>query len=65
MTQTSNSCSYYRERKVNKEEFYNELNKVVTDYKIMAEDLCKTDPTSEEIGSLDKCTNHLESSFSL
>lgn len=65
MTQTSNSCSYYRERKVSKEEFYNEFNKIVTDYKVMAKDLCKTDPESEEIGSLDKCTDHLESSFSL
>ena len=65
MTQVSNTCSYYRERKVTKEEFYAEFNKVIESYNVLVTDLCKTDPTSEEVGSVDKCVAHLESSFSL
>jgi hypothetical protein len=65
MTQVSNSCSYYRERKVTKEVFYKEFNEVAESYNVLVEDMCKTDPTSEEIGSAEKCVNHLESSFSL
>lgn len=65
MTSVSNSCSYYRERKVTKEEFYTELNAVIASYSVLVEDLCKTDPSSDEVGSLDKCVAHLESSFSL
>ena len=65
VTQVSNTCSYYRERKVTKEEFYAEFNNVVASYNVLVGDLCKTDPTSDEVGSMDKCEAHLESSFAL
>jgi hypothetical protein len=67
MTQLSNSCSYYRERKVTKEEFYNEFHVAVQNITAFSEgELCKTDPSDgSELGGMDKCINHLESSFSL
>jgi hypothetical protein len=65
MTQRSNSMSYYRERKVSKEVFYEELSHAISAYNVNMEDLCKADPNSTEVGSIEKCINHLENSFLL
>ena len=65
ITQRSNSMSYYRERKVTKDVFYAEFSHAVTACNIRVEDLCKADPNSTEIGSLQNCINHLENSFLL
>lgn len=65
MTQKSNSMSYYRERKVSKDEFYQEFNNATKAYNIRMEDLCKADPNSTELGSLQNCIDHLENSFLL
>jgi hypothetical protein len=65
---TTNSVSYYRERKVDKEEFYTELSDTIAEYGILTEDLCKWDNNGNEIlpvGSLTECIAHLEESFSL
>lgn len=66
---TTNSVSYYRERKVdNKEEFYTELNNTIAEYGILTEDLCKWDNNGNEIlpaGSFADCMAHLEESFLL
>jgi len=64
----TNSVSYYRERKVDKEEFYTELNSTIAEYAILTEDLCKWDNNGNEIlpvGSLGDCVTHLEESFLL
>ena len=63
MTQQSNSMSYYREKKVSKAIFYEELNQAIELYHIRVDDLCKADPNSTEIGSLENCVSHLENSF--
>jgi hypothetical protein len=67
MTQVSNSCSYYRERKVTKEEFYAEFNVAVENIKALSNDeMCKTDSSdANESGGMEKCIDHLESLFSL
>ena len=65
ITQVTTSSSYYRERKVTKEDFYAEFSQAIVSYNIKVEDLCKTDPTSQEIGSMEKCIEHLEYSFLL
>ena len=66
MTQQSNSMSYYRERKVSKDEFYAEFIDAVASSNVKVEDLCKKDPTStEDVGSFEKCVRHLEESFRL
>ena len=65
MTQQSNSMSYYRERKVSKDVFYAEFIHATTAYNIRVEDLCKADPNSTEVGSLENCIDHLENSFLL
>lgn len=65
MTQQSNSMSYYRERKVSKEVFYSELSHAIATWNVRVDDLCKADPNSTEVGSLENCVNHLENSFLL
>jgi len=65
-------ASYYRERKVGREEFYAELDRAVTDYSILGADLCawKTGETGGTAPSgytpgRNACVAHLEASFSL
>ncbi|KAL3801232.1 hypothetical protein HJC23_012632 [Cyclotella cryptica] len=65
MTQLSNSVSYYRERKVTKDVFYTQFSLSIVSNNIRVQDLCKMDPTSEEVGSIEKCVEHLENSFVL
>lgn len=67
---TTNSMSYYRERKVTKEEFYAEFAKDQTAYNILDSDLCKWDSNGADVlgggnGSIDACIAHLEESFSI
>jgi hypothetical protein len=63
------SVSYYRERKVNKTEFYIALESAIVQYNINTDDLCKWDSSSNAIanviGSFDTCKDHLEQSFAL
>jgi hypothetical protein len=63
------SASYYRERKVNKTEFYAALENSIAEYNIRVEDLCVWDSNSNAIagvtGSLETCEDHLEQSFAL
>jgi len=65
----STSTSYYRERKVSKEEFYAALETTIADYNIREEDLCVWDSQNNAIagvvGSLEACKEHLEESFTL
>lgn len=65
MSQRSNSMSYYRERKVSKDVFYAEFSHAITTNNIKVDDLCKVDPNSTEVGSFEKCVDHLEGSFLL
>ena len=62
-------ASYYRERKVEKDEFYAELQSHIDEFNIREEDLCTTDgsskPIPDAIGSFDTCVDHLEQSFAL
>ena len=66
---TATSASYYRERKVEKEEFYAALEAAITEYNIREEDLCVWDSGSNLIpdvsGSFETCQEHLEESFLL
>lgn len=66
--QTS-STSYYRERKVTKDEFYNAFYAVIKEYNIREEDLCMWDSNNNAIPditpSLQTCEDHLEESFAL
>ncbi|VEU34932.1 unnamed protein product [Pseudo-nitzschia multistriata] len=63
------SASYYRERRVSKEEFYESLNSSIADYNIRTEDLCVWDnsgfPVEGVTGSIEACEEHLEESFLL
>ena len=71
-TGTSSYASYYREKKVSKEEFYAEFESAKAAYNIRDEDMCKWDGTYADVlgdgvaGSVDACVNHpLEASFLL
>lgn len=57
------NASFYRERKVTKEEFYQELTKWLEEYNILDSDMC-ADPSTNESG-YDVCVAHLEESFDL
>ena len=63
------SLAYYRERKVEKDEFYSSLEKTIAEYNIREEDLCSWDNSGVAIdgikGSLKACKAHLEESFTL
>jgi len=67
----SNYASYYRERKVTKEEFYEEFENAKAAYNIRDEDLCKWDGNNNDAlgegvdGSMAACEAHLEESFEL
>lgn len=65
----TNSMSYYRERKVTKEEFYAAFIDAQSRYNILDADLCKWDNNGADVmgggdGSMDACIAHLEESFS-
>jgi hypothetical protein len=67
---TTNSMSYYRERKVTKEEFYAAFATAQSAYSILDADLCKWDNNGVDLmgggdGSMDACVAHLEESFAL
>ena len=63
------SASYYRERKVDKDEFYATLDDTIVEYNIRNEDLCVWDSNNNAIanvtGSFGACEDHLEQSFTL
>ena len=65
----STYASYYRERKVDKDEFYEELQNSIEVYNIIEEDLCSWDDQGQTVpnvvGSFQTCEDHLESSFDL
>jgi hypothetical protein len=61
------NVSFYRERRVTKEEFYKEMAATMTSYNILDSDACTTDglgggPTGYEGGFKD-CQTHLEEGF--
>ena len=70
-TGTSSYASYYREKKVSKEEFYAEFESAKASYNIRDEDMCKWDGNNADVlgdgvaGSVDACVDHLEASFLL
>jgi hypothetical protein len=62
--------SYYRERKVTMEEFYEELSNVITTYNVLEEDLCGLDGFTRQhvpdyTAGLEQCKAHIEQSFEL
>jgi hypothetical protein len=66
------SVSFYRERKVTEEVFYQELENTFRDYNVLASDQCawRDSPTGGIVSSgydpgLDACMAHLEQSFEL
>jgi len=63
------SVSYYRERKVEKDEFYEALSLAIAEYDIREDDLCVWDGEGKAVvnatGSFQTCENHLEESFAL
>ena len=65
----STSASYYRERKVTKDEFYAALESAIVEYNVTDDDLCIWDNNGNNvpgaIGSLETCEAHLEESFAL
>lgn len=64
----STSCSYYRERKVTEEEFFDELESSIAAYNIASDDLCKYDNMGNAVipsGSIEACADHLNQSFEL
>jgi len=67
-TGTANSVSYYRERKVTEEEFFNELESTIAEYNIATDDLCNWDAIGVPVpggGSLQACIDHVNQSFEL
>ena len=68
-TQKPDGASFYRERQVTKEEFYQELEDYIDEYNILDGDLCRWTgflPSEDpEGGSLDYSISHLEESFEL
>lgn len=64
------STSYYRERRVEKEEFYETLKSTLDAYGILSEDTCTRDGmglllNDGTVGGFDACEAHLEESFAL
>jgi len=62
------SVSFYRERKVSKEEFYVALESAFTEYNILTSDMCAWNDQGIPSGytpGLESCQNHLEQSFEL
>ena len=61
--------SFYRERRVSKEEFYAELEATLIEYNILEEDTCTRDSGGKLVpgivGGIDACRDHLEESFTL
>ena len=62
--------SYYREVKVDKEEFYQRLQETIANYGILESDLCTRDgftrqPIPEYSGGFQQCESHLQESFEL
>lgn len=64
-------ASFYRERKVSKEDFYTELQSAITEYNILDSDLCHLDggngrnPVDGYTAGYEQCVEHLETSFDL
>jgi len=62
-------ASFYRERRVTKEEFYDELEATLEEYNILDEDICTRNLSGvldpEIVGGIDACRDHLEESFAL
>ena len=66
MIGSSRYVSYYRERKVSKEVFYNELENYLQEYNILESDTCAWDSfgnPSPYVPGCDSCMQHLEQSF--
>mmetsp|Transcript_34824 Transcript_34824/g.59163 ORF Transcript_34824/g.59163 Transcript_34824/m.59163 type:complete len:123 (-) Transcript_34824:124-492(-) len=63
------ACSFYRERRVSREEFYNALESTLREYRVLDEDACSWSGEGtflpEVVGGLDACRAHLEESFEL
>jgi len=60
--------SFYRERRVSKEEFYAELEATLIEYNILEEDTCTRNSRGnlvDVVGGIDACRDHLEESFAL
>ena len=63
------SASFYRERKVSKDDFFMELNNAITSFNILPSDLCYMDGfTKKELDGYstpgyEQCINHLQQSF--
>lgn len=63
------SASFYRERKVSKDEFFKELNNTITSFNILPSDLCYMDGfTKKKIDGYstpgyEQCIDHLQQSF--
>ena len=65
------SASFYRERKVSKQDFYTELSNTIEEYNILESELCFLNGGSGRIPvdgytpGYDQCVEHLQSSFDL
>jgi len=61
--------SFYRERRVSKEEFYDALEATLVEYDILEEDTCTRDSGGNLVdgivGGINACRAHLEESFAL
>ena len=61
--------SFYRERKVSKEHFYEELNRTIAEFNILDSDLCYLDggvgrqPVDGYNAGYEQCVKHLQSTF--
>jgi hypothetical protein len=69
-TEEPAGTSFYRERKVSMEEFYQELSKAIMTYNVLEEDLCGLDgftrqPVPGYTAGLEQCKAHSEQSFEL
>ena len=70
-TGTPTYASFYRERKVTKQEFYEELKKVIVSYNILDEDVCGWQ--NNAVGQAERtersgfraCRLHLRESFEM
>ena len=65
-------CSFYRERRVEKDEFYDTLRATLTEYNILEEDTCTRDSFGNLVGIgagpdnfVVACKAHLNESFEL
>jgi len=63
------AASFYRERQVEKEYFYELLNATLTEYNILDEDVCTRDESGSKlegiVGGMNACEAHLEETFEL